>query len=261
MPSIRRSQALAGPSPLAPRLVLGLVWLLAAASDDLAPALQDLDVLDREAYLNLRAEASTARVREVLAAHPDSYDVAWRLARSTFKQAYSTSEAKQKMALGDEGYQASQRALKLRPDGVEALYWGTCAMGMYAQSAGVMRAIMDGVAGKIQDGFERAVRVDRRYNEAGPLEALGRYLYEVPWPLRDRQRALALFEEAARIAPHKLRVQAFLGDAYRALDRPTEARRAYQRCARAAIRREVEIDAPIWQAHCTRTLGEWTKGP
>lgn len=238
-----------------------LLLLVGAAQEALAPALGELDALDREAFENARAAVAMQRARALFAANPTSYDAAWRVARAAFKQAYTSQDTALKLALGQEGYQASQRALALRPDGVEALYWGSCALGEYGQSAGILQAVMDGVAGKIQKGFERAIQIDRSYNEAGPLEALGRYWYTLPWPMRDHARALALLEEGARIAPHKLRLQAYLGDSYLALERRDDARRAYERCARAELRREIEVDAAIWQAHCTTALGAWTKGP
>jgi hypothetical protein len=49
--------------------------------------------------------------------------------------------------------------------------------------------------GKTQSSLEKAYELDKMYNEAGPMLALGRFWAVVPWPYKDRKKALRFYRE------------------------------------------------------------------
>ena len=45
------------------------------------------------------------------------------------------------------------------------------------------------------DSFEKAYELDKMYNDAGPVLSLGRFWSVLPWPMRDRKKALEYYNE------------------------------------------------------------------
>jgi tetratricopeptide (TPR) repeat protein len=48
---------------------------------------------------------------------------------------------------------------------------------------------------KAQSSFERAYESDKMYDDAGPILALGRFWAIIPWPFKDKQKALRYYRE------------------------------------------------------------------
>ncbi len=85
-----------------------------------------------------------------------------------------------------------------------------------------------------------------------PIVALGRYYYQLPWPLRDLKRSLAYLEEARRSHPGSLFGRLYLAETYHALDRDDEARQELDFVLQVDPA-TTEWDEPIRLAHEDRT--------
>ena len=68
-------------------------------------------------------------------------------------------------------------------------------MGVYSDGVSVFTALKEGLKDKTQSSFEKAYEIDRMYKNAGPMLSLGRFWSVLPWPMRDREKALAYLRE------------------------------------------------------------------
>ena len=68
-------------------------------------------------------------------------------------------------------------------------------MGIYSDGVSILTALREGLKDKTQSGFEKAYGLDKMYDEAGPVLSLGRFWAVVPWPFRDKKKALEYYRE------------------------------------------------------------------
>lgn len=95
----------------------------------------------------------------------------------------------------------------LDPRDVARLYfWSAIHWGAWAREAGLLRAVGDGVAGRLHEYTRVAANLEPGYEQGGALRLLGRLHAELPrvpfvsgWV--DRGRALPLVERAYALAP------------------------------------------------------------
>jgi len=236
--------------------LVATLLLLSAGAPAVADDVATLDGLARQAAQVGHAKRGYEEAERALSRHPAAYDVQWRAARAAFFYGMVLGESDQKTRakVGMRGYEIAQLAIAAAPKRVEGHYWGACALGEFAQAAGIWAAVREGVADKIRSALERAVAIDPAYNEAGPLEALGRYYFALPWPLRDVEKSRGLLARGAKIAPQKLRLRAYYADALQKAGEETQAHSHYRACATGEARVEVELDITRWQAHCKARL-------
>ena len=64
--------------------------------------------------------------------------------------------------------------------------------------------------GKTQDSFEKAYKVNKLYNDGGPIKALGRFWFVLPWPLQDKKLSLQYLREFQKFFPNDLEGQLYL---------------------------------------------------
>lgn len=96
---------------------------------------------------------------------------------------------------------------------------------MYANAIGVAQAFVRRVGPDFERAMRRAYEIDRHFDDGSPMVALGRYYYELPWPLRDLEQSMRLLEEATASHPESTRAHLYLAETYHALNRPLDARR------------------------------------
>jgi len=48
---------------------------------------------------------------------------------------------------------------------------------------------------KTQQSFEKTYAINKMYKDGGPMLSLGRFWAVLPWPLRDRKKALTYYRE------------------------------------------------------------------
>lgn len=138
---------------------------------------------------------------QYLKTHPDDYTANWKCARA--HRDYGNN-AKKKVAEGWKeicathgktamGYAA--KAVSANPGKVEGQYYYGLSVGVYSDGVSVFTALREGLKDKTQTSFETAYKIDKNYNDAGPILSLARFWAVLPWPLKDKDKSLAYYRE------------------------------------------------------------------
>ena len=145
------------------------------------------------------AERTIATLQAFEQTHPDDYEVHWQLAR--FWHALSLRGDKPPAQTAYTGVAPAEKATALNPSGVEGWFWLASTLGTYAEHSGIMDAVRQGLAGRIESAAKRAVSLNGSYDHGAPLVALGQYYAALPWPLQDLPKARTLLERAVAQGP------------------------------------------------------------
>jgi hypothetical protein len=192
-----------------------------------------------------------------LALDPKSYEVQWRLARAYFWVAYAQSNRVTRKAVAVKAVEWADRARSQRPDRVEGHYFYAIAMGEYAGTIGVMQAVMDGVAGKIESSASRAHQIDRDFDYGGPGTVLGRYYFMLPWPKRDLASSRRYLEEVVARHPRKLIARDYLAETYYELGERDKAREQLTFVLANDVAPGTELDQPPPKAVAQDAMQRW----
>ncbi|MFY9571160.1 MAG: TRAP transporter TatT component family protein, partial [Blastocatellia bacterium] len=130
----------------------------------------------------------------------DRYEVQWRLARALFflgQQAGSRDSSRQ---LYSAGVGAGECAAALSPERVEGHFWVGVNLALFAQTSAGIRGLR--ALRWARNELNRAIAINERYHDAGPLRVLGRLEQKTPRILGGSlRRSRALFDRALEIAP------------------------------------------------------------
>jgi hypothetical protein len=132
---------------------------------------------------------------------PEDYEAHWKTARA--HRAYGEKAKKEGLKdwksicaeYGKAGMKYAQKAIELKPDLIEGHYYYGLNVAIYSDGVSILTAIAEGLKNKTQHGFEEAYKLDKMYDDAGPILALGRFWAVIPWPFRDRRKALTYYRE------------------------------------------------------------------
>jgi tetratricopeptide (TPR) repeat protein len=168
---------------------------------------------------------------------PTSYEAAWKASRA-FRQCCldcprppGGEPGASCRELGRMGMKYGQRAMGLEPGRVEGNYWYGCSVACLARGESTLNILRQGLKDKARTAFEHAYAIDRRYDDGGPVKALGRYWYVLPWPFGDRGKALAYLREYQRLYPNDPEGQVYLAELLMDLGNKAEARALLRRAA------------------------------
>lgn len=151
-------------------------------------------------------------------ANPASYEAAWKAARSYREFA---NESKKKNVpnwkglckeYGKLGMKYGEKAIALKPGGVEGNCWYGFSVGVYADSVSVLTALKEGLKGKTQTAYENAYKADKMYHGGGPMKALGRFWFVLPWPMQDKKQSVHYFREFMKSFPNDPEGQVFFAE-------------------------------------------------
>jgi hypothetical protein len=139
--------------------------------------------------------------RQAVERSPGNFEACWKCARA--HREYGNQAKKLKLAdwkkicaeYGKAGMRYAQEAIDLQPDKPEGYYYYGLNVGIYSDGVSILTALAEGLKDKTQSSFEKAYAIDRNYKRGGPMLSLGRFWSVLPWPLRDRQKALGYFRE------------------------------------------------------------------
>jgi len=139
--------------------------------------------------------------RKAVEENPDSYEANWKMARALREYADLSLEAEVEgwknicKDYGKEGLKYAEFAQDLEPERVEGHYfYGLCA-GTYSDGISILKAIREGLRKKTERAFEKAYEIDKMYDDAGPVLALGRMWHQLPRPYRKTPTSEKYFEE------------------------------------------------------------------
>jgi tetratricopeptide (TPR) repeat protein len=186
---------------------------------------------DRAQLASVRQAADIWEAR--LAANPQDFESAWKLARACYWLGGHVPIAEQRQQY-ERGIQAATRAAEIEPRRPEGHFWMAADMGSMAESFGLRAGIR--YRGPIKKALETVLEIDPAYQQGSADRALGRWYFRVPRLFGgSRDKALDHLKRSLTYAPESTATHFFLAEAYLDMDRPDEARREAQ----------LVLDAPV----------------
>lgn len=183
-----------------PALLLLLVAALCASGPALSATTADADALYELGGMDNYREAITlyeARLAET----PGDFALNWKCARACREY----SESAKKLAVenwkklcaefGRKGMGYAAKAREIDPDHPAGHYYYGLNVGIYSDGTGILTALKEGLKDKTQSSFEKVYVLEKMYEEAGSILALGRFWAVLPWPLADKKKSLAYYRE------------------------------------------------------------------
>ena len=188
---------------------------------------------------------------------PGNYEAQWRVARAYFWVAFTQSNRVVKKAMAAKAMEWADRARTQQPQRVEGHYLYAITVGEYADTIGIMQAIVDGVAGKVELSAERAYEIDRDYYHGAPGTVLGRYYVLLPWPKRDLDRSRHYLEEVVARHPESLIARYYLADTYVELGKRDRAREQLTFILANDVAPGTELDLPAPKPLARDAMERW----
>ncbi len=105
-----------------------------------------------------------------------------------------------------------EKAIEINPQGVEGHYFYGLSVGCYADGVSVLAALREGLKDKTQRAFEKSYEIDKMYEDAAPIIANGRFWSVLPWPLKNRKKAIKYFKEAYSYFPDNPELLVYYGE-------------------------------------------------
>jgi hypothetical protein len=195
-------------------------------------------------------EAAVALYEKAAAARPDRYEVHWKCARACRDVG---DRSKKQLApewqatcarYGRKAMAHALAAIQLAPERVEGHYFYGLSVGTYSDGVSVFTALREGLKDKTQKHLEKAYTIDRMFDQAGPILALARFWAVLPWPLKDKRKALAYHQEYGRTPfyPDSTEAQVYLAELLLDMGGRDNRARAAELLAAAALSAD-----PYWR--------------
>lgn len=200
--------------------------------------------------------------KQVAEENPQSYEARWKGARAcrTIAKKAKLEELEGWKDLcaeyGKQGMELAAEAVELRPESVEGnFYYGVC-VGSYSDGVSIFTALSEGLKGKTRNHLQKAYELDKRYNDATPVMALGRFYEVLPWLAgRDKDKALEYYREALELmpedSPFRPELQVFAGRLM--LDQGEERERA-----KKLLRGAAESGDPHYSEKARKVLEDYS---
>jgi hypothetical protein len=141
---------------------------------------------------------------KVLKETPNDYEANWKCARAyreygeAIKKQAVEGWKKSCAKYGKEGMKYAEKAIEQRPNKPDGHYYYGLNVGIYSDGVSILTALAEGLKNKTQSSLEKAYELDKMYNKAGPMLSLGRFWAVVPWPYKDKKKALRFYREYQR---------------------------------------------------------------
>ena len=138
---------------------------------------------------------------KALETNPNDYETNWKCARAY--RAYGNEAKKQNIEgwkslcaeYGKKGMEYALKAIEQQPDKPDGYYYYGLNVGIYSDGVSILTALAEGLKNKTQTSFEKTYELNKMYDDAGPILALGRFWAVLPWPLYDKKKALQYYRE------------------------------------------------------------------
>ncbi len=197
---------------------------LAFAQEDASTILAEADRLWAVRDAGTSAEQAVRVLERALALEPNHFGVRWNLSRFHYWLAAGTSQDKLKASHGKKGWDHAEVAKKLEPARVDGWYWAAANIGAYSKGHGIVTALKEGLGDKFKQNAEKAAQINAAHDDAGPLRALGRFYFSLPWPLQDLEKSRQYLTRAMKIAPSSAINLFYMADLEREEDNLAAAR-------------------------------------
>jgi len=197
---------------------------------------------DADALYAKRDDLASARRaerlwQERLAAHPQDFDAAWKLARVRYWLGGHAAESERKPIL-EGGIAAARVASTLQPNRPEGHFWMAANMGALAESFGMRQGLR--YRGAIKDALLTVVKLDPAFQQGSGDRALGRWYFKVPGLFGgSKQKSEDHLRRSLTYAPQSTASHFFLAETLFELGRDADARAELQKVL------DVPVD-PAW---------------
>ncbi len=173
-------------------------------------------------------ENALVAVDKLLSKERTSFDGAWRGARACAFLAEEFPKQTARLAriyFAERGVQYAQTAITAQASRVEGHYWLGINQGLLATSKHGIR-----LAPRVREAAEAAIKLDERYDFAGPLRLLGTFFAQAPPELSkgDVEQGVRLLHRAIELAPEYPQNHLHLADALVKDDKFDEAVKSYE---------------------------------
>jgi len=179
--------------------------------------MEEGDTLWQERENKDKLEVTINAYKKVLELSPDNYEAHWKIARAYFLLGDMLEEIKENRSrhkeVGKEGMHYGERPSELNPLGIEGHYYYGLCLAKYTLGISFITALTKGLASKYETHMEQALKINKIFDSAGPLRALGRSWHKIPWPKRDMKESIAYLEKAIANAPMNIRGRVYLAEA------------------------------------------------
>lgn len=142
----------------------------------------------------------------------DEFEVEWRLASTYFWAGENTKDSKKLADWGTKGVAHAEKAAKLKPERVEGHYYTAVCWGTYSHGVSILSALRQGVEKKFTSAITKAKEIDSKFEDGAPLNAFGRFYYELPWPKRDLAKSQKYLERNITQSPCNLRTRWYFAE-------------------------------------------------
>ncbi len=139
--------------------------------------------------------------------NPQSYEANWKCARAHREYANQSLEMEKEgwkeicKQYGKAGMTYGEKAKELEPEKVEGHYYYGLCVASYADGVSILKALKEGLKGSTQDAFYKAYEIDKMFENGGPILAIVRFWHQLPFPMKNKKRALKYFEEHHQYFP------------------------------------------------------------
>jgi len=205
-----------------------------------------------------RPSKTIALYEKVLDFDPDNYEALWKIARSYFVMGDTLPETKKfedrHKELGEKGMSYAGRALEVNPQGIEGHYYYGLSIAQYSIGISIIKALVKGLGPEYEKHIGKALEINKLYDSAGPLRAMGRYWYMLPWPKRDIDKSITFLKEAEAAVPLSIRGHVYLAESYLKGGKKERAREQLNKAVETDADLELEFDARRWKERAQELL-------
>ncbi|MBI4866808.1 MAG: hypothetical protein HY816_07640 [Candidatus Wallbacteria bacterium] len=159
-----------------------------------------------------RIEEAVSLLEDRLDDDPADAGCRWRIARAFIRllEAETGTVLEEKREYypildecGKRALAEAERAHEQSPRDPDCVGWHMVSYGYYSVSIGIVRAVLQGAAGKYLALADELNALDERWLAAAGWRAMGRFYREAPWPKRDLSRSVECFTRAVELGPKR----------------------------------------------------------
>ncbi len=225
--------------------VLGVAPSHSVAQDKVAELLKKGDAIYRKAYGNKKTWDAMYYYKEAVKLNPKSFEAQWRVARAFFWLTDNTDNKSKDKDLGWQGYAAALQAIRLNPKRVEGHYFAALCVGEYSKGLGIVTALRKGIEGKFKNHLNMSMKIKRCYDHGGADRAYGNLFHLLPWPKRDREKAMKHYKWSLRCRKDHPRTHYYMARCLAAAGKKDEAKKQIEKCL--AVKRTAAKD--VYRSH------------
>lgn len=198
--------------------------------DPSSPSHSALQLVISEAerlYQSRHSRESSARAVRLLRSaqqrFPESHAVSLRLCRALYWEAYTEERREVQRQLGEECLALADAAVARAPKDAHGHFARAMCMGALVQSVSPVTVLRRRLDIQVRDALLLTIALDPGFEKGIAHQALGRFFFEIPWPLRNVDESIRMYRRSLELNPHDIRTRVWLAEAL-----ATKSRKAHR---------------------------------